>query len=134
MVKGNGIIDSGRKLIFGGEAIVWGKHAEAMQRKESSDGTMRLRRAGKVSATMKIEKHGIARRWAFEAFAGDTAEVRGRNSDCGRNLVGIGVKDLARDTKVPHAFQTALDAPFHNPDRKPCLKACRHSLPPNLEF
>jgi NADPH-dependent ferric siderophore reductase len=77
---------------------------------------MRSRRAGKVSATVKIEKHGIAGRWAFEAFAGDTAEVRGRNSDCGRNFAGIEAKDFARDAIAPHTFQTALDAPLHYPD------------------
>jgi hypothetical protein len=81
-VEGDGIIDGGGKPIFGGEAIVRSKDAEPLECKESGDGTMRLRRARKVSATVKIEKYGTARRRALEAFAWDTAEVRGRDLYC----------------------------------------------------
>jgi hypothetical protein len=72
---------------------------------------------------VKIEEHDVAGRRAFKPFAGDTTETSGRDLDCWRNFVGIGVKDSARDAKIPRAFQTALDAPFNDPDRKSRLKA-----------
>src|SRR6266704_962096 len=115
-VKGNGIIHSGGKPILGREAIVRGENAKPMERIVNSDGPMRLCRATKVSAAVKIEEHDIAERWAFDAFAGNAAEVYGRNLNCWRNSVGIGTKDAARDAIIAHALQTALDAPFDDPN------------------
>ena len=115
-VKGNGIIHSGGKPILGREAIVRGENAKPMERIVNSDGPMRLCRATKVSAAVKIEEHDIAGRCAFDAFAGNAAEVYGRNLNCWRNSVGIGTKDAARDAIIAHALQTALDAPFDDPN------------------
>src|SRR5256885_12465320 len=55
----DGVIHSGWKLIFGREPIVGSKYAKPLERKENSDGTMRLRRAGEVSSPVKIEEHSI---------------------------------------------------------------------------
>jgi len=96
---------------------------EAVERKESGNGPVRLRRTGKVAATVKIEKHDVAGRRAFKPFAGDTTETSRRDFDCWRNFVGIGVQDFARDAKIPHTFQTTLNAPFNDPDGESRLKA-----------
>ena len=129
-----GVIHSGWKLIFGCEPIVRCKHAKPLERKENSDGTMRLRRAGEVSSPVKIEEHSIVRRRAFEALARDAAELYGRNMDGGRNFVRVGMKDSPRNAIIPHTFQAAFYAPLNDPHRKPGLEASRHSLPPHLEF
>src|SRR5256885_4334715 len=52
----DGVIHSGWKLIFGREPIVGSKYAKPLERKENSDGTMRLRRAGEVSSPVKDRK------------------------------------------------------------------------------
>ena len=130
----DGGIHSGWKLIFGREPIVGSKYAKPLERKENSDGTMRLRRAGEVSSPVKIEEHSIVRRRAFEALARDAAELCGRNMDGGRNFVRVGMKDSPCNAIIPHTFQAAFYPPLNDPDRKTGLEAGRHSLPPHWEF
>ena len=122
-VKGDSILDGGGETTFRRKAIVRSKDVEALKCVEHRDGAMSLRRAGEVSAAVKIQEDVFARRWTLNAFAGDSTEMRGRNLDGGWNFVGIGAEDFAGDAIVPNTFQTALDAPFNDPHRKPRLKA-----------
>src|SRR5437879_5091821 len=115
-VKGNGILHSSRKPMLRREAIVRSKNAKSVERIVRSDRTVRLRRAAKVPATVKIDEHNVAGHWTFEAFTGDATEMCGRNLNCWRSLISVGAKNLARDAIIAHAFQTALDAPFDNQD------------------
>src|SRR5205814_5837356 len=96
-VERHGVLHGGRKPMLGRKTIVRSENAKPMERIVSGDGTVRFCRAAKISSAVKIEKHSVARRRTFEAFTGNTAEMRGRNLNCWRNLVGIGAKNLARD-------------------------------------
>src|SRR5260370_26313206 len=56
-VGGDGIFDGSGKTIFGREAIGRSQHAEPLESQASGDGTIRLRRAAEVAATVKIKEH-----------------------------------------------------------------------------
>src|SRR5258708_37418857 len=99
------------------------KTGDPGERKKGGGGALPLAETGKEPPAVKIKEHDVAWRGALEPFAGDTAEMSGRDLDYWRNFVGIGVKDFARDAKISHAFQTAFDPPFCDPHRKMRLKA-----------
>jgi hypothetical protein len=65
---------------------------------------------------MKIEEHVLAWRWTLKVLTSDAAEVRGRNLNAWRNLIGIRTKNFPRDAIIANALQAALDTPLNDPD------------------
>jgi len=80
---------------------------EAVERKESGNGPVRLRRTGKVAATVKIEKHDV-RATGLQAVRRGHHETSRRDFDCWRNFVGIGCRILRATRKSRTPFKRRL--------------------------
>jgi len=127
------VFHSGGKGIFRSKAIVWSEYAEAVHCERCGDRTVRLCRTAEISAAMQIKEHVFADIWRFHPLSGNAVHLNRRNAYRRRHFVRIGPENLARATIIAAAFQAALDAPLHNPNREMRLKTSHGLLRTLLE-
>src|SRR5262245_30467682 len=127
-IGGDGVVRSGGKGIFRSEAIVRGENAKTVLRKPDRNRTVRLRRTTEVAAAVQIKHDSISGIWRLDPFAGNPVQAGRSNTHGGRNFVGKGPKNRARDTIIAATLETALDAPFDKPNREMRLKTGHGAL------
>jgi hypothetical protein len=103
-VEGDHVLQGRGKAILRCQAIVRSKNVETVAREGYGDRTMCLRGAGEVATAMKIQQNVFAWRRPFDALAGDSTEMRRRDLNIRRNLIGIRTKNFAREAIIADAL------------------------------